>query len=239
MILEKLVKRVLAPLGIKFVRARTMRDPNALLLLKSREMGVETILDVGANVGQFVQTIRAMGYDKRAVSFEPTSEAHALLVTNAASDPTWIAAPRMALGAQEGEAEIGVSANSASSSLLAIEAGSTDVLPITAFIARETVTVRRLDSVVGPHWPGPYALKLDTQGFELEVLRGAPETLRQTRVLTVELTLGRLYSGGARIGEVFSFLEAAGMRAIAVTEGFSDIERNEMLQVDAVFVRDA
>ena len=112
------------------------------------------------------------------------------------------------------------------------------MLPLTGTIASETIPVRRLDDLMQPEWLGPYALKIDTQGFELEVLRGASAVLAQTAVLTVELSLAHLYSGGARVADVFALLEGQGFRAIAITEGFSDIVRNEMLQVDAIFVRD-
>lgn len=234
---KKLANSVLAALGVKLVRARPMRDPVALLLLKSRELGVDTILDIGANVGMFAQTIRAAGFAGNVVSFEPTSEAHGILAANASGDPMWQVAPRMALGSASCETEIGVSANSVSSSLLPVEAGSTQVLADTAFLGKEAVSVRRLDDVMQAEWRGPFAMKIDTQGYELEVLRGAGATLAQTRVLTIELTLGQLYTNGARIGDIFAFLEAAGFRAIAITEGFSDTVRNEMLQVDAVFIR--
>lgn len=235
--MKQLLNSALAALGVKLVRARPMRDPVALLLLKSRELGVATMLDIGANVGMFVETIRSRGFQGPVVSFEPTTEAHGILTANAVRDPLWAVAPRMALGSVNGDAEIGVSANSVSSSLLEVEAGSTQVLAETAFLGKEAVAVRRLDDVMQADWRGPFAMKIDTQGYELEVLRGAGATLAQTRVLTIELTLGQLYTNGARISDVFAFLEAAGFRAIAVTEGFSDTVRNEMLQVDAVFVR--
>ena len=235
--MKKLVNSMLSGLGVKMVRARPMRDPVALLLLKSRELGVATMLDIGANVGMFVQTIRAAGFQGKVVSFEPTSEAHGILMANAARDPLWEVAPRMALGSVTGEAEIGISANSVSSSLLQVEEGSTQVLAETAFRGKEAVSISRLDDIIQADWRGPYAMKIDTQGYEMEVLRGAAATLAQTRVLTIELTLGQLYRNGARISDVFAFLEDAGFRAIAITEGFSDTVRNEMLQVDAVFIR--
>jgi FkbM family methyltransferase len=234
---RKIADRLLAPLGLKLVRARIMRDAPALFLLKSREAGVNTLLDVGANVGQFVQSMRQAGWQGQAVSFEPSQEAHGLLRANAAGDGAWSVPPRMALGSANGEAEINISGNSASSSMLQIEAASTQVLPLTGYIASEPVPVRRLDDVMAAEWAGPYAMKIDTQGFELEVLKGAEAVLDQTAVILVELSLAGLYAGGARPHEVFALLESRGFRAITVTEGFSDTARNEVLQVDAVFVR--
>lgn len=231
------LNRLLARLGLRLIRARVTRDPQALFLLRVREAGVATVLDIGANVGQFVQSLREDGWTGRAVSFEPSGEAHGLLQAHAAADPRWHVAPRMALGSTSGEATINISGNSASSSMLAIEAAATDALPLTGYIGTESVAVHRLDDVVETGWTAPYAMKIDTQGFEVEVLKGAEAVLAQTAVILIELSLADLYAGGARPHEVFGLLESRGFRAIAVTEGFSDLARNEVLQVDAVFVR--
>jgi len=235
---QRAANRLLAPVGLKVVRDRPERDMTALLLHKSAERGVRTVLDVGANTGQFAAELRRRGYRGPIISFEPLSHAHALMLAAAATDPGWIVAERMALGAEEGEVEINVSENSASSSLLEVAARSIEAESLTRFIGSETTPVRRLDDVVLAEWEAPLAIKLDTQGFELEVLRGAAETLKRTELVATEISLARLYHGGATASEVFAFLDRAGFRPISVTEGFADSRRHEVLQVDAVFVRD-
>ena len=54
----------------------------------------------------------------------------------------------------------------------------------------------------------------------------------------IEMSLAPLYEGGARFGELYAHCEDAGFRCIALTEGFSDYQHNEVLQVDGIFVRD-
>src|SRR3546814_5504899 len=83
----------------------------------------------------------------------------------------------MALGAETGTATINVSENLASSSLLDVEARSVEALRETGYTGTEEIVVRTLDEVVEPDWRRPLALKIDTQGFELEVLKGAQQTL--------------------------------------------------------------
>jgi FkbM family methyltransferase len=231
-------RSLLRRFDIRLVRDRAMRDPVRLLLLKAREMGVGTILDVGANTGQFAQEVFGAGWDGTIVSFEPIGEPHARLAENARSRPAWIVPPPVAIGASEAVTQINVSENIVSSSLLPVGAASTEVLGETQYVRTETIRVRRLDDAADPAWPSPYAIKADTQGFELEVMKGAPETLRRTRVLMLEMSLARLYEGGARLGELYGFVEDAGFRCIALTEGFADYDRNEVLQVDGIFVRD-
>lgn len=232
------INAVLHRFGLKLVVDRPIRDSQRLLRLKAEETGVRTFLDVGANQGQFGADLRRTGWKGRIVSFEPTSTAHRVLVERAAADRGgWVAAPRVAIGAAAGETVINLAKNSVSSSLLRVESRSTDAAPESAFESSESVDVRPLDSMMQPEWEAPFALKIDTQGFELEVLKGAPAILAQTTVVSLELSLSQLYEGGANLAEVYTFMEQAGFRCISLVEVFSDFVRHEVLQVDGTFVR--
>ena len=83
---------------------------NERFLEQCRDFAIDVVLDVGANTGQFAQALRAQGYHGHIVSFEPLSDAHAALVAAADSDPLWDVAERCAIGAQDGWAEINISA---------------------------------------------------------------------------------------------------------------------------------
>lgn len=235
--LRSTVNRALQPFGIRLETRRAVRDPVRLLSLKMKELDVETVLDVGANVGQFVGELRREGWRGRVVSFEPLPIAHSQLERRAKADPHWIVAPPMALGRQSATAPMNVSHNLASSSLLSVEQRSTDAAPGSATAGIATIRVEPLDVVLAPEWAAPFGIKLDTQGFELEVLAGAEETLKQTKIVMTELSLTRLYRDGAKLTDVYGRLVDAGFECIALTEGFLDLANNEMLQVDGVFVR--
>src|SRR5687768_16170841 len=171
--LRSTVNRVLEPLGIRLQTRRAVRDPVRLLRLKMNELGVETVLDIGANVGQFVSELRREGWHGRVVSFEPVPIAHAELQRRAEADSRWTVAPPMALGRQSTNAPMNVSRNLVSSSLVSVEQRSTDAAPESAPAGVATIRVEPLDAVLAADWPAPFAIKLDTQGFELEVLAGA------------------------------------------------------------------
>ena len=79
---------------------------------------IDTVLDVGANVGQYAQSLRRAGYPHRIVSFEPLPEPNAYLYTLAQGDPAWQIAAPVALGAAFGEVSLNVSAESEMSSVL-------------------------------------------------------------------------------------------------------------------------
>lgn len=100
--------RFFGRIGLDISLARPIRDPARLLLTKATEMGAHTVLDVGANVGQFGAGLRRAGFSGTIVSFEPLSAAHARLSEIAAGDPAWHVAPRMALGERASSFDVGV-----------------------------------------------------------------------------------------------------------------------------------
>jgi FkbM family methyltransferase len=201
-------------------------------------LGIGVVLDVGANVGQYAERTRAAGYDGRIVSFEPLSDAHAALARAAAADPRW-EVRRLALGEQDGEAEINVAGNSYSSSLLAMEERHVASAPESRYVGSERVRTARLDGL----WdevvrPGERAwLKLDVQGFELQVLRGAGERLAELAAVQTELSLVPLYAGAAPWRTIVDLLEGAGFELAGLEPGFEDPASGRMLQADGVFVR--
>ena len=235
--LRSAVNGALEPFGVRLETRRAVRDPVRLLCLKMKELQVATVLDVGANVGQFVGEVRREGWQGHVVSFEPVPIVHAQLRDRAKDDPHWTVAPPMALGRASATAPMNVSRNLVSSSLLSVEPRSTEAAPESAPAEVTTIRVEPLDAVLSPDWPAPFAIKLDTQGFELEVLAGAVETLKKTKIVMTELSLTRLYRDGAKLTDVYARLEDAGFECVALTEGFLDLANNEMLQVDGVFVR--
>jgi len=237
-IVYETAKRTLGRFGLKVAFDYPFRSPEKLITLKAAELGVGTVLDVGANRGQFARGLREAGYAGAIVSFEPLSRVHAELVRTAARDAHWVVMPAMALGDAPGRATINVSRNLASSSLLPVGRRSVDAGPESGFVGTEEIEIQRLDDVADPAWPGHFALKLDTQGFELHVLRGARETLKKTVLVAVELSLVPLYDNGATFVDVFRLLGDSGFRCINLFEGFADRARNEVLQMDGVFVRD-
>lgn len=225
-------------LGVTVQRQRPVRDATRHLLYKMEEFGVEALLDVGANKGQFARGARALGFRGDIYSFEPLSVAHAICTAAAQTDPRWTVVPPMALGARSATAMINVAENLASSSLLDVEARSVDAVSASGYKGTEEILVRTLDEVVELGWSRPFGLKIDTQGFEMEVLRGARETLADVPVILLEMSLTPLYKGAPRFGELFDALEGLGYRCVGLTQGFADHRRHELLQADGLFIRE-
>ncbi len=229
------IKGFIASAGFDLRKRHPYRSPAMLMANKAKELHVDTILDVGANRGQFGIELRHAGWEGRIVSFEPVSSSHAEL--SQAASGLWEVVPRCAVGREAGELPINVSMNSVSSSLLPVMQRSTDVAPKSAYAETEVVPVFPLDSLLQERWGGRLALKIDTQGYEGEVLAGAPRTLDRCHVVVIEISLTELYAGAPSAATILRLMEDAGFCCIAITEGFSDVKRNEMLQVDGTFVR--
>jgi FkbM family methyltransferase len=195
---------------------------------------IATVLDVGANVGTYGRELRAHGYGGRIVSFEPLSGAYAKLRAAAASDPRW-ETQQLALGEEDGSAELNVSTEDVWSSMLPRDdRATTENL---AYVGTETVRTARLDSLDvldgAPTW-----LKLDVQGFELQVLRGAAGSLGPVAGVECEMSLEPFYEGQPSVRELVDALDDLGFRLAATSNGFVRATGRPMW-LNGVFLRAA
>ncbi len=198
---------------------------------------VDVVFDVGAAKGAYGRELRDFGYRGRIVSFEPLGGPHALLVAARGDDPSW-ASHHCALGSEPGTATMHVASNSDSSSLLPLGADHLAAAPDVTYLATEEVEIERLDDVAESYLtPSSRAfLKLDTQGFEKEVLAGAGNTLGQCVGLQVEMSFVPLYDGGVLVDEVISMMYDEGFRLVGIDPGFASPD-GRLLQADGVFFR--
>jgi FkbM family methyltransferase len=202
------------------------------------EQAIATVVDVGANEGLFARRLRDEGFGGRIVSFEPLSSAFALLEAASANDPSW-ECRQLALGANSGEATLNVARNLASSSFLPMDSGLPEAEPRLAYVGREKCSVSTLDALA-PDLFQPQErvyLKLDVQGFELEVLRGAAATLDRVLALDVELSQTVLYEGAPLMAEVVAYLAARDYVLLRTEPAYTHPRTGELLQVNGLFVR--
>jgi FkbM family methyltransferase len=200
-------------------------------------LGIRTVIDVGANEGQFAAMVRRIFPSSRILSFEPIEACYGKLRQSRAGDPLFEAF-HCALGDEEGVATFHQNDFSPSSSLLAMKDAHKQAFPYTSQERITQVPVRRIDDVLGTReLEGPVLLKLDVQGYEARVLAGARETLKRCHLVLAEVSLESLYEGEPLAHEMVALLAASGYRIAGVADCLRRPSDERPLQMDVIFVR--
>ena len=199
---------------------------------------VDVVYDVGANIGQYGRQLRSSGYRGRILSFEPLTSAYTVLLAESSNDPLWKVYD-FALGKSVMTANINIAGNSYSSSLREMLPSHRAAAPESAYVGSEQVNVKTLDSIFQSECPERKGvlLKIDTQGFEMDVLEGAAASLPEIDTLQLEMSLIPLYDGETLFNEMYAFLAAKGYQLVSIEPAFTDAESGRMLQIDGVFHR--
>lgn len=198
--------------------------------------GVNLVIDVGAAVGHYGHELREFGYRGEIVSFEPLAAPFAKLAAEAALDPKW-QARNSALGSKVGTATINVASNSDSSSLLPMLEEHREAAPHIAYVGSEEIQISTLDAEFADATDDTRAfLKIDTQGFEAEVLAGGEKFLNRCAGLQIELSFRPLYEGGLLAHETIAAANDLGFTLVGFQQGFA-APSGEILQADGTFFR--
>ena len=155
------------------------------------QMGVNCVIEVGANTLQFGQSLYDFGYQDRVISFEPLENAYEILEKRSSKYQNWIVAGRCAIGNRDGLVRINVSDNSVFSSVLKITPHYVSHNPKARKVGIEEVPIYSLDSITSSFLSGKETLllKIDTEGYEKQVLEGASDLLQNTLGLKIEIPL--------------------------------------------------
>ena len=238
--IKGMLRRGLRGLGWEVLRTKNANLEPQILKNILREAGVSIVLDVGANKGQFGDLVFGAGFRGTLISFEAVPSVHEVLMEHAKSrNPSWVIAPCSAIGSKRGRIEINIAGNSVSSSVLPMNNAHLVAAPQSKYVGKETVDLERLDELATRFLPsvGEVLLKVDTQGYELEVLKGAAGLLSRVSAMQLELSLTPLYDGAPTFTEMFSFVESIGYELFSLVPSFWDTRSGRLFQVDAFFIR--
>lgn len=199
---------------------------------------IDVILDVGANIGQTGHALRKIGYEGRIISFEPLPECFATLAEHAAKDPLWDV-HNLALSNRGGTAEIGVSQNLVSSSLLPATDALIQAHEPVRYMRHDTVSLARLDRIWSDVVPqGSHVhLKLDVQGAEAAVMNGARGVLAQISTIRMEVAVTEVYEGETILPDMIRKMTVLGFDVIGGWPAWRHPETNEVLHFDMLFRR--
>jgi FkbM family methyltransferase len=241
--LKRTVNRVLHRLGYEFGRYPNpaVLGPHLKKLLDLYE--INCVIDAGACIGQYGRLLRGVGYTGRIVSFEPVAESFAALQSTSRFDGAWLAR-NLALGAEERTLLINVTRHPGLCSFLEPAQFIADFVGREAEVkAREEAAMTRLDRifddlVAGLATPRVY-LKMDTQGYDIEVLKGAAGCLDRIVALQTEVATKYQYHGMTGYQEVISYLEERGFQISGIFPVALDERDLTAIEFDCVMVRPA
>jgi FkbM family methyltransferase len=231
---EMLLRRM----GNKFGVDVKMTDEE-ILMKQVMHNKIDMIFDIGANTGQFGELMYKLGYKGRMVSFEPLQSAYDILLKNCTDIEGWEAAEKCAIGSEDGEIEMHISENSISSSALEMLDVHTDAAPGSKYISTEKTKINKLDSVFDRYSKGSVnvLVKIDTQGYEENVLNGSHESISKIKGFHIEMSLVKLYEGQALFEEIYKRITGYGFEMFGIQPAFVNKESGRVLQVDATFFR--
>jgi FkbM family methyltransferase len=231
------VRRALQRGGLDVVPYSQAKHPLARRNSLFAHYGIDLVIDVGANAGQYGRFLRTTGYRGQILSLEPLSTAFAQLQITAASDPSW-KTRRTAIGDHSGTATINVAANSESSSLLPMLPEHLKAYPQSAFQSTEEVPVTRLEEIIDdvPRSARIF-VKVDTQGYERRVIESAGAALERVRGVQLEMSLVPLYEGESLLPDLVTFMSSEGFTLMSVEPGAGNGTTGQLLQIDGLFFR--
>lgn len=199
-------------------------------------LGLDTIVDVGANRGQFALCARRLYPGASIYSFEPLSRPADTFRKVFRHDPR-TQLFQTAIGESAGSASMHVSRWDVSSSLLPFAQAQHDNFPLTGESGREDVSIERLSDLLRPEDVGGTAmLKIDVQGYELSTIAGCRDLMDRFAYVYVECSFVPLYEGQALAGEVVERLAEFGLRLVCVANLARGRSRRP-IQADFLFAR--
>jgi FkbM family methyltransferase len=200
-------------------------------------LGIGTLIDIGANTGQFARLFLDVRPGCLVYSFEPLRDCYEEL-QQAMAAQTGFTAFNVALGEADGVATFFRSQFSPSSSLLAMGEQHKLLFPYTRNVTPEMVTVRRLDSFIHElAINGGLLVKIDVQGAEAQIIEGGRIFLSQAAAVLAEVGYLPLYEGQATPRELLGLLDDLGFAFVGVVDQYSRPSDSLPVYGDALFVR--
>lgn len=226
----KLHRRIAKVFGYELIKAKKNPSTNSHVINLINHYRIDLVIDVGANNGQFGRMIRNEGYKGEIHSFEPVNNTFEELSKSCINDSQWFAY-KIALSDSCGEEEVNVMESSDLSSFLtANDFGKSKYEKIKVSYT-ETVEVSTLDIFLKTQIPNikerRVFLKMDTQGYDIKVFKGAVASLSNIYCILSEISLISIYSGMPNYLDALKTYESSGF----IVTGLYPISRKKDLSI--------
>ena len=236
------IKSALHQIGYDLVKVPHPESHGRELLELIDRQQINCVLDVGARHGEFALWLRQIGYSGHICSFEPVAENFQKLSQSMHTDADWTGF-NFALGETGGEQTINVTAGSAMSSFLqpnafAKQEFNEDSEVVQGEVVKVTPLREVMDQILARIEQPRCLLKLDTQGYDLEVIRGAKSCLESVRALQSEVSIKPIYESMPDYAEAIAEYQSLGFELV----GLHPVKRDRagaVIEFDCVMQRAA
>jgi FkbM family methyltransferase len=232
-----LSKAIEKPILFKLTQNGLPRTYETLNVSWFKSLGIDTVLDIGSNTGQFTRTILALLPNAKIYSFEPLPDCFKELdkFTKSHSNVT---AFNLGIGDQSGLLSFEQNAFSPSSSFLKMTDVHKEAFVNTKNSSTVEVKIAMLDEIASEFEIGSSLLiKIDVQGYEDKVLKGGEQTIKQAKIVIVETSFVPLYEQQPLFDDIYTVFKDWGFNYIGMLEQASDPNTGQILQGDAIFVK--
>ena len=206
-------------------------------LIKLRR--IDLVLDIGGNMGQFTKSLRSDGYQGEVHSFEPVKSTFSQLQQASEHDPNWFV-HNFAMGDQLEQKEVNVTVSSDFASFLQPNEYGMKRFKKNKTDYTEMVEVNTIDNFLETQIPNlndkRIFLKTDTQGYDLEVVKGAEKSMRLIHCLLSEISFIPIYNGMMHYLDALKIYETYGFSVSAFYPITRDKETMSIIEMDCVMV---
>lgn len=222
--------------GIEIKRYPSIDLRRRMLLLN--EFQIDCIINVGANFGQYGEELRKIGYKGKIHSYEPLSFAFNKLKKTTQKDKNW-EINNFALGSNNEKRQINISKNYFSSSFFSQKKELIYQASNSEFFTTEEVEIKTVDTIFPSIYDDNlnYYLKIDTQGFEMEVLKGAEQSLDKITGVQLEMSLNPSYEQVIIFDEIYDFMKKKGFKLYSIENGFYNPKTGQLNEIEGIFFR--
>lgn len=242
--MKKIIKNIFQKMGLQISKYQSYELPSTLdvdLLRRQKIMnyfGINTVFDIGANNGHYSTTLREYGYSKKIISFEPLKQPFEELKNVSENDDNWLV-NNYAIGNADCIGIINVAKNSLSSSLLKMLPAHLNSAPESEYISKQEIKIKKLDTIFNSFCcdNDKVLLKIDTQGFEKNVIDGAVNCLKNIAIIQLEMSIIPLYENEMLFNDMMKYIESKGFELYSLENGFADQTTGRLLQIDGIFVK--